>query len=116
MAEVLIGRVGGPKGSEVPHDVVCNGSPDQSTVGKEKQVHIGLLSSSKTFAHVHPLLQVLRSKQPLYALPVLGEGIVEEPDVLMPKVMKIIMIIKFINIARFMLMLPPPLMARRSNR
>ena len=48
MVEVLIGGVQGPKGAKVPEDVVRKCPPNQSTLGQEKQVHSGLLSSSRT--------------------------------------------------------------------
>ena len=47
MAEVLVGGVKGPIGAEVPDDVVCNGPPNQSSLGQEKQVHFGLPAELK---------------------------------------------------------------------
>ena len=87
MAQVLIGGVQGPIGAEVPYDVVRNGPPNQSTLGQEGQVHSGLIVELKGLAHVHLFQQGIRSNTPLYALPFIGESIVEELEVLMFKVL-----------------------------
>ena len=71
MAKVLVGGLKGPVGAEVPEEVVRKGPPNQSTLGQEEQFHFGLLVELKDLAHVHPLLQGLRSHTPLYGLPVL---------------------------------------------
>ena len=80
MAKVLARGVEGPVGAEVPEAVVCKGSPSQSTLGQEEQVHFGLPVELKDPANAHPLLHGLRSHTPLYGLPALGEAMVEKPE------------------------------------
>ena len=82
MTEVLIGRVEGPGGEELPKDLVGLGPAHHSRLGQEHEVHHGLPVQLQDPEDGHPLPEGLIIDLALDEVPIKCEGLVDEPQVL----------------------------------
>ena len=82
VAEVLVGRFQCPFAEEAPHDLVRAGPANDPTVVQEHHVHPGLLVELEDIEDLDDLQKGLVAAAPLKLLPVIRQGMPDEPEVL----------------------------------